>query len=115
MSQISKSNPLSHYHWGNGCDAWNLVDEHSLAIKLERMPAGATEAIHVHAKARQFFFILTGQATVEVEGKPFLVNPLEGMHIRPGERHSIANNAQDPIEFILCSEPSTLNDRYNQE
>src|ERR1043165_7849296 len=65
---VSKYQSLKHYKWGNDCDGWNLVDETSLSVKQERMPAGASEAKHYHANAQQFFFILKGKATFETEG-----------------------------------------------
>ena len=58
MNVVSKYNYLSHYKWGQDCDGWNLVDEESISVKQERMPSGATETIHYHNTAQQFFYIL---------------------------------------------------------
>ena len=37
----------------------------------------------------------------------------EGLEIRPGLRHRIANEGEEDLEFILCSQPSTVGDRIN--
>jgi mannose-6-phosphate isomerase-like protein (cupin superfamily) len=110
---VSKYNSLKHYQWGNECDGWNLVDEENLSIKQERMPAGTSEELHYHAKAEQFFFILKGIATFEIEENIIEVKEQEGLHIKAGLKHRISNNTNEDLEFVLSSQPSTKNDRIN--
>jgi mannose-6-phosphate isomerase-like protein (cupin superfamily) len=112
---VSKQQPLHHYQWGAGCDGWNLVAEVGLSVKLERMPAGTTEAAHYHKQAQQFFYILKGAATFEIENTFMQLNAGEGLHIRAGEMHRILNNGTTDLEFILCSQPATAADRINCE
>jgi mannose-6-phosphate isomerase-like protein (cupin superfamily) len=71
MQKINKYEPLNHYKWGNNCDGWVLVDTEDLSVKQERMSPQTSEALHYHEKAQQFFFILRGIATFEVEEKKF--------------------------------------------
>ena len=52
MNIVSKNNPLKHYQWVNNCDGWNFVDENSLSVKLERMPAQTSEKKHFHENLR---------------------------------------------------------------
>jgi mannose-6-phosphate isomerase-like protein (cupin superfamily) len=113
VNVVSKYNYLSHYKWGQDCDGWNLVDEESISVKQERMPSGATETIHYHNTAQQFFYILKGMAEVEVENKTFQINVGEGLNIKSGITHRIFNSGKEDLEFILCSTPSTVNDRVN--
>lgn len=113
MNVVNKHNPLYHYQWGDGCDGWVLVDTGTLSVKQERMPAKTEEALHYHEKAQQFFFILKGIATFDVENKRIEVEEGGGFHIVPGEKHRIINNTTEDIEFILSSQPSTNNDRFN--
>src|SRR5215212_5746959 len=110
---VSKQQPLSHYQWGDTCDGWNLVAEEGLNVKLERMPAGTAEAKHFHKQAQQFFFILKGTATFEIENTLTEVMAGEGLHVRAGEIHRIVNNSDTDLEFILCSQPPTAADRTN--
>lgn len=102
-----------HYHWGDGCEGWVLVDSPELSVKQERMPPGSAELLHYHEKAQQFFYILQGSAVFEVEGKGVTVNAGEGFHIAAGLKHRIINHAAVALEFVLSSQPSTNNDRYN--
>ena len=112
---VSKQQPLKHYQWGADCDGWNLVDEEGLSVKQELMPAGTSEVKHYHERAQQFFFILKGTATFEIEGTTIQINEGEGLHIEAGKRHRILNESSEALEFILSSQPSTRNDRINCE
>jgi len=113
MQTVSRYKPLNHYQWGNGCDGWVLLDTESLSVKQERMPTMTAEALHYHEKAQQFFFILKGIASFEIEGNGINVNAGEGLQIEAGKKHRIINNTADDIEFILSSQPSTSGDRFN--
>ena len=104
---------MSHYKWGEDCDGWNLVDEDTVSVKLEKMPPGTSEKTHFHNKAQQFFYILKGVAEIEMGGKLFRLNTGEGLHIKAGVQHRIVNSGNDDLEFILCSTPSTFNDKIN--
>ncbi|MEN9684789.1 MAG: hypothetical protein RLZZ28_575 [Bacteroidota bacterium] len=113
MRKVSDKEPLKHYQWGMNCDGWNLVDESSLSVKKERMPAGTSEALHYHSEAQQFFFILKGVATFEIGSEMIELREQEGIHIKPGTVHRVANHRNEALEFILSSQPSTANDRHN--
>jgi mannose-6-phosphate isomerase-like protein (cupin superfamily) len=113
MNAVSKYQSLKHYKWGNDCDGWNLVDEDSISVKQELMPAGTKELKHYHHKAQQFFYILKGKATFEIEESIVEINEGEGLHIEAGKKHRVLNQGSEDLEFILCSQPSTKNDRIN--
>ena len=113
MKKVSAQEPLKHYQWGNACDGWNLVDEPTLSVKKERMPAGTAEALHYHQYAQQFFFILKGVASFEIEEEKITIHEQEGLHIPAGKKHRLLNEGTNELEFILSSQPSTINDRIN--
>ena len=115
MKAVSKYQPLRHYQWGDNCDGWNLVDEDHLSVKQELMPGGTKEIKHYHRAAQQFFYILKGKATFEIEDSVIEINGGEGLHIEAGKKHRIINEGKEDLEFILCSQPSTTNDRINCE
>lgn len=113
MKPVSKYEPLKHYKWGDDCDGWNLVDNSSLSVKQERMPVNTSEERHYHQHAQQFFFILKGRATFEMEDSVIEIKQGEGLHVEAGKSHRILNRAGEDLEFLLCSQPSTTNDRIN--
>jgi mannose-6-phosphate isomerase-like protein (cupin superfamily) len=113
MNPVSKYRPLKHYQWGDHCQGWNLVDNEQLCIKQELMPPGTSEARHYHQRAQQFFYILKGEASFEVQGSELKIKAGEGLHIEAGIPHRILNTTGEDLEFLLCSHPTTNNDRFN--
>jgi mannose-6-phosphate isomerase-like protein (cupin superfamily) len=114
MQVVSKYNPLEHYKWGSDCDGWRMVNDPGLSVIQERMPAGTSEKKHFHRHAQQFFFILKGIASFEIEDKIIEVRANEGLHIQPGKKHRIMNRTEEELEFVLCSQPSTAGDRIEE-
>ena len=107
---ISKENAL-HYTWGGNCDGWHLVKEQNLSVIQEKMPPHTSEVRHFHRESRQFFFVLSGTATLEVDGQRHQINALEGVEVAPGIAHQMMNDSQDDVEFIVVSQPMSHGDR----
>ena len=110
--KISKEN-AEHYIWGNNCDGWYLVKNKELSVIHERMPVNTTEALHYHNKARQFFFILKGVATIQMNGETITLNTQEGIEVPPLVEHQIRNDSNQDVEFLVISQPTTRGDRIN--
>lgn len=102
-----------HYQWGRDCDGWHLLKSRNLSVILERMPRGASEVRHYHSKARQFFFMLAGTATLEIAGSREILEWHQGVEIPPGIPHQIFNESGEEIEFIVVSHPPSHGDRVS--
>ncbi|WNR44569.1 cupin domain-containing protein [Paenibacillus roseipurpureus] len=100
-----------HYVWGDQCDGWFLERSADRTIIQERMPAGTSEIKHRHEKAKQFFFILKGEAVMWVDGQEFTLQPQDGCTIEPGVAHQIRNESKEEVDFLVISTPSTAGDR----
>ena len=111
---ISK-HTAEHYTWGDACDGWHLVRQPELSVIHERMPPGAAEVRHYHERARQFFFVLAGQATLEIEQQRQTIRPLEGIEVPPGVPHQIFNESGIDVEFLVISQPTTRGDRVQAQ
>lgn len=108
--KISKNN-AEHYIWGSICDGWHLVKTDELSIIHEKMPSKTSEVKHFHQKAKQFFFVLSGQATIEINEEVILLNQHEGIEVLPKIHHQMMNNTDCDIEFIVVSSPTSKGDR----
>jgi mannose-6-phosphate isomerase-like protein (cupin superfamily) len=84
-------------------------------VKLEKMPAHTSEEKHFHKHSQQFFFILKGEAVFEMQQERISVKSGQGLYIEAAKEHRILNEANEDLEFILTSQPSTVNDRINVE
>lgn len=109
---VTKTN-VPNYKWGNNCESWVLSDSPGLSVKQEKMPAGTREQLHYHEQATQFFFVLKGIALFYVEEEKIILKEQEGLTIEKGARHLVVNESNEPIEFLVISQPDTTNDRIN--
>ncbi|WP_054940832.1 cupin domain-containing protein [Paenibacillus ihuae] len=108
--KISKQN-AEHYTWGDLCDGWHLVKNNNLSVIHERMPANTAEVKHYHQQARQFFFVLSGTATLEIAGTEIVLNSQEGIEVHPLVPHQMFNTSGAEVEFLVISTPSSKGDR----
>jgi len=104
-----------HYIWGVGCDGWRLADEPDRSIIHERMPPGTQEMRHYHERAKQYFFVLSGTAVIEINGVDIHLSAHEGVSVSPGTPHCIRNDSQADTEFLVISQPNTKGDRIRVE
>ncbi|MCL2380363.1 MAG: cupin domain-containing protein [Treponema sp.] len=61
---------------------------------------GASIGYHQHNDEEDTYYILTGIATVNDNGQTRTVYPGEVVFCASGESHSIANDGQEPLEFV---------------
>jgi len=102
-----------HYIWGEICDGWHLLKRDDVSVIRERVPAGGAEVMHHHEKARQFFYILDGEATMVLKDRIISLHKGEGIEIPPQVRHQFRNQSNVDVHFLVISIPSTRGDRVN--
>ena len=115
MTSPTSTADAPHYVWGGTCDGWHLVRAAALSVIEERMPSGTREARHRHAHARQFFYVLTGTLTLEVEGTRHRLGPRTGIELPPGTAHQALNESDAEVEFLVVSTPPSHGDRIAAE
>jgi quercetin dioxygenase-like cupin family protein len=112
---VSKVN-ASHYKWGGpagtDCDGWHLVRTPELSIIEEAMPAGTRETRHHHRRARQFFYVIEGELTLEIEQQSTTLHAGEGIEIAPGQAHQAINRSRANTRFLVTSQPASHGDRF---
>jgi mannose-6-phosphate isomerase-like protein (cupin superfamily) len=109
---VSRAN-AEHYRWGNDCDGWHLVKDEKLSVIEEFMPAGTAEVRHYHRKAQQFFYILSGEVMMEVEGQTTLLSAGAGIRVLPETRHRVSNLSSGGARFLVISQPPSHGDRVS--
>jgi mannose-6-phosphate isomerase-like protein (cupin superfamily) len=68
-----------------------------------RVPAGGVTQRHYHKLAEEFYFILEGRGTIEIDGESREVQRGDAILIPPGAWHSIA--ASESLRFLCCCAP----------
>jgi mannose-6-phosphate isomerase-like protein (cupin superfamily) len=112
MSIININN-AEHYTWGEDCDGWHLLKRDDLSIIQERVPPGRFEIKHLHTKARQFFYILSGEATMISGNQSVHLRASEAIEILPGAVHQFRNDSNEDVVFLVISSPKSHGDREN--
>jgi mannose-6-phosphate isomerase-like protein (cupin superfamily) len=100
-----------HYVWGGVNDGWHLVKRDDLSVIQERLQPGSSEVRHRHVKARQFFYVLSGELTMEADGFTHRLTAGQGIEIAPGTPHQAQNRSAAPVEILVTSSPKSHGDR----
>jgi mannose-6-phosphate isomerase-like protein (cupin superfamily) len=103
------------YSWGDGCHGWHLVQTAALSVIEERMPPGTSEVRHHHQKANQFFYVLRGVLSIEVDGNESVLSPGQGLYVPAGDVHNVRNRASADAEFLVVSNPPSHGDRVSAD
>lgn len=102
-----------HYRWGAGSEGWRLLSLPALSVIQERVPPGMGETLHFHTQAHQFFYVLSGTATLECGEKRIEFTAGQGVHVPNGVAHRFANDTDRDVEFLVISTALTTHDRTN--
>jgi len=109
--QIVRADAANHYTWGQGADGWRLVDRQDLSVIEESVPPGGAETLHEHRRARQFFYVLSGQLEMRTSSHAWTLGAGDGIEVPPGVRHQFANAGAGGVRFIVISWPPSRGDR----
>ncbi len=100
-----------HYVWGEKCDGWHLAKSKNLSVIQERVPFNCTEIRHYHERAEQFFYILSGVASFELDGVNYQISAHQGLHVPAHKAHQLSNQHEQDLVFIVVSTPPSHGDR----
>ncbi len=112
---IKNVGTAEHYRWGQVCDGWRLLERSDLSVIQERIPPGAGEVMHVHARARQLFFVIAGELEIQLGEQRFRLTIGDSLEVPPGDRHLVRNDGNADATFLVVSAPTTREDRVNVE
>lgn len=108
---VVDTSKAEQYSWGNGCSGWHLLQSEDYSVIEECVPPGQNEQRHYHNISRQFFYILQGDAVIEVDGSEFTLKPQQGIEIPPGVAHQFRNESNVEVRFLVISVPKAHGDR----
>ena len=78
------------------------------------IPAGRSTDRHYHKKSEEFYFLLEGEGTMEIDGEKRSVAPGDAILIPPGAWHQIT--ASTALRFLCCcAPPYSHDDTYFQQ
>lgn len=102
-----------HYRWGAASEGWHLLKRDDLSVIEERVPPGDREQRHYHTRSRQFFYILSGTAVIEIDGVRHTLRERQGIEVAPGLPHLFCNESEAEVVVLVVSAPKSHGDRVN--
>lgn len=72
------------------------------------VPVGKPTERHYHKLSEEFYFILEGQGTMEIDGETREVSPGDAILITPGAWHQIT--ATEKLRLLCCCAPPYSHD-----
>lgn len=92
----------------DGSEIRSLLDLSCAPVKNQslaeaRLPAGAATDRHYHRDSEEFYYLLEGQALMEVDGLSREVGPGDAILIPQGAWHQISTSTG--VRFLCCCAP----------
>jgi mannose-6-phosphate isomerase-like protein (cupin superfamily) len=81
-----------------------------LSVIEECVPPGQSEKRHFHEISRQFFYVLQGEAVIEIEGAEFILQAHQGIEVPPKAAHQFCNVSDSDVRFLVISMPKAQGD-----
>ncbi len=112
MHRFSKEQVLSPFDSGQGELVYELLGRsfpgttpsHSLAYVV--IAAGKSSRPHFHPLAEESYYILKGEAQIQIDDETADLLPGEMVFIPPGKVHRIHNPGQSPLGFLAVCVPA---------
>ena len=97
----------------DGSTIRSILDRTNAPVKNQSLaeatvPAGCSTQRHCHRLSEEFYFILEGGGTMEVDGGQREVAKGDAILIPPGAWHTIT--AREPLRFLCCCAPPYSHD-----
>ncbi|MFP6875045.1 MAG: cupin domain-containing protein [Verrucomicrobiales bacterium] len=70
-----------------------------------QLPAKGETQRHYHRQSEELYFIIQGEATMEIDGELRKVLPGDGILIPAGAWHQIRASEGAPLQFLCCCAP----------
>lgn len=103
---------MDGYFFDDGrAQAWRLLEGADLTVKEELVPPGSGERRHSHTFARQFFYVLEGEAVMDIADRTLVLKVGDGAHVAPKQAHRLRNVSDAPVRFLVVSSPRADGDR----
>lgn len=85
-------------------DRTNAPVAHQSLAEATLTPGSSTDRHH-HRLAEEFYFILDGCGTMEIDGESAAIGPGDAVLIPPGARHQITAAPDAALRFLCCCAP----------
>ena len=105
----------SPFTTADGSTIRSILDTTNAPVKGQSLaeaavPAGGATQRHYHKASEEFYFMLSGKATMEIDGEEREVGPGDAILIPAGAWHQIRATAGEGLRFLCCCAPPYSHD-----
>jgi quercetin dioxygenase-like cupin family protein len=91
------------------------LEREDLSVIQERIPPGTGEKRHYHTRARQLFYVLSGELRITASDRTHDLVAGDSLEVAPGDPHQVQNVGTQDASFLVVSAPTTSGDRTDLE
>jgi mannose-6-phosphate isomerase-like protein (cupin superfamily) len=85
-----------------------------LCVLTQSLDPGAEVPVHVHAKAEQVLFIVSGRGKISLEDSQVEAGSGVTVHIPKGVAHGIVNTGDDPLTILEVTSPPGFQEIFRE-
>jgi mannose-6-phosphate isomerase-like protein (cupin superfamily) len=75
-----------------------------------RLPPGKSTTLHLHLQTEEIYYILAGEALMQVGDERRSAGPGDAIAIPPNTLHQITNTGHETLTFLCCCAPAYEHD-----
>ncbi len=112
---VKNINEVEAFTTKDGSEIRELLSHRNSCIAKQslaeaRLPVGASTTPHRHPQTEEIYYMLEGEAMMEIDGEQQRVKPGDAIAIPPGARHQITCLGDIPLKFLCTCAPGYENE-----
>jgi len=76
-------------------------EEEGHLLQTVTVPPDTKQRLHFHREQTEVFYVLEGQAVIELAGEEFLARPGDAFVCSPGDKHSLWNRSDEDFRLVV--------------
>jgi len=77
------------------------LKEPGYLLQVVTIPPQTRQRLHFHREQTEVFYVLEGQAVIELAGEEVLARPGDAFICSPGDRHSLRNRSDEEFRLVV--------------
>lgn len=110
-NDVTSMSSTPQFIWGDGNRGWHYKSDGDFCVTRETIKPGTSEVKHYHVHSEQFFYVVSGELVVVIEGVKSTLTSDQGIVVRPGHKHSVHNKSDLVTHFLIISSSQISGDR----
>ena len=76
-------------------------EEEGHLLQVVTVPPKTKQRLHLHREQTEVFYILEGEAVIQIRGQDFRAGPGDGFICSPGDTHSLWNQSDEDFRVVV--------------